>query len=305
MQAAHKQWQKLILQWGREMRLERGLSQNTIAAYTHNADDFATWCIHLCPPKTPTAVCKEDVEGFLLELYERGTTPTTQARTLCALRSFFSHLVEHELLDNSPTEGIHPPKAERPLPDTLTIEEIDAMLSTIDLSEPSGHRDRAIVEMLYSSGLRASELTSLRLSDLKWDDGILSVKGKGSKWRLVPMSGEAMRQLRLYLSCRAQFATSDSQDSLFLNQRGGTLSRMSVYTIVSRAAERAGIAKSVSPHTLRHSFATHLLEGGADIRQVQELLGHENITTTEIYTHLNTSHLHNIIDSLPLSHSKK
>jgi len=305
MQAAHKQWQKLILQWGREMRLERGLSQNTIAAYTHNADDFATWCIHLCPPKTPTAVCKEDVEGFLLELYERGTPPTTQARTLCALRSFSSHWVEHELLDNSPTEGIHPPKAERPLPDTLTIEEIDAMLSTIDLSEPSGHRDRAIVELLYSSGLRASELTSLRLSDLKWDDGILSVKGKGSKWRLVPMSGEAMRQLRLYLSCRAQFTTSDSQDSLFLNQRGGTLSRMSVYTIVSRAAERAGITKSVSPHTLRHSFATHLLEGGADIRQVQELLGHENITTTEIYTHLNTSHLHNIIDSLPLSHSKK
>lgn len=305
MKAARKQWQKLILQWGRQMRLERGLSQNTIAAYTHNADDFATWSIHLSAPKSPTDICKEDVEGFLLELYERSTTPTTQARTLSALRSFFYYLVEQNLIDSSPTEGVHPPKAERPLPDTLTTEEIDAMLASIDLSEPSGHRDRAIVEMLYSSGLRASELTGLRLGDLKWDEGILSVKGKGSKWRLVPISGEAMRQLRLYLSCRAQFATSDSQDSLFLNQRGGTLSRMSVYTIVSRAAERAGIAKSVSPHTLRHSFATHLLEGGADIRQVQELLGHENITTTEIYTHLNTRHLHDIIEALPVSPTKK
>ena len=174
------------------------------------------------------------------------------------------------------------------------------MLATIDLSSPVGHRDKAIIEVLYSCGVRASELTGLDLSDIYWEDDMLRIFGKGRKQRYVPMSGEAVRQLRLYISTRSQFTTSASGDALFINQRGGRLTRMSVINIVKRAAADAGITKSISPHTLRHSFATHLLKGGADIRQVQELLGHESVTTTEIYTHLDTRHLHTVVESLPM-----
>ena len=198
------------------------------------------------------------------------------------------------------TDGILTPKPPQRLPDTLEVEEIDAMLATIDLSSPVGHRDKAIIEVLYSCGVRASELTGLDLSDIYWEDDMLRIFGKGRKQRYVPMSGEAVRQLRLYISTRSQFTTSASGDALFINQRGGRLTRMSVINIVKRAAADAGITKSISPHTLRHSFATHLLKGGADIRQVQELLGHESVTTTEIYTHLDTRHLHTVVESLPM-----
>lgn len=295
-----KVWEKEIARWGQQMRLERGLSPHTIEAYTHNLHDFSLWIEESHRTPLPNEVQREDIESYMVALYERGTAPTTQSRALSALRTFFGFLVEKGSIDSPPTEGVISPKCGRPLPDVLTIDEIDAMLATIDLSTPSGHRDRAELEMLYSCGLRVSELTHLRLGDIFWEDGYVRVMGKRSKQRLVPISDEAMRCLRLWLQWRPLLATTLSEDYLFINQRGGkALSRMAVFSTVERAARQAGINKNISPHTLRHSFATHLLEGGADIRQVQELLGHENIATTEIYTHLNSQHLSEVIGALP------
>lgn len=297
MREQQSEWEKIIGSWGRHLRLERGLSPRTVEAYTSNLSDFA---LHLPHHTLPTEVSQSDIESYMVVLYERQTAPTTQARTLSALRAFFRHLVALNMMENNPTEHIASPKCGRPLPDTLSTAEIDAMIGAIDPTTPAGHRDRAIVEVLYSCGLRVSELTSLRLHDIHWKEGIVSIIGKGDKQRLVPISREAKRQLSLYLECRHHMATTASGDTLFLNQRGGTLSRMAVFNIVTSAARLAGITKRISPHTLRHSFATHLLEGGADIRQVQELLGHEDITTTEIYTHITTLHLHEVVSSLPL-----
>ena len=302
MSGVEKEWQKWSERWERQMTLERGLAANTTDAYTHNLRDFVEYLLSAVHPKSPSEVCREDVEGYLVALYERRTTPTTQARALSALRSFFRFLVSENIVESAPTNFITTPKCGRALPDTLSTEEIDAMLSTIDTSTIAGRRDSAILEMLYSCGLRVSELLSLRMNDLSLKEGIVRVVGKGGKMRLVPLSHEAERQLSLYFEVRPQFVTELSDNHIFLNQRGGkALSRMAVFNIVERAAAMAGITKNISPHTLRHSFASHLLEGGADIRQVQELLGHSNITTTEIYTHINTRHLHSVINSLPTS----
>lgn len=305
MSSVEKEWQMWSERWRRQMALERGLSANTVESYTHNLRDFSQWLCSRRRPKSPSEVTKEDVESYMVTLYERRTTPTTQARTLSALRSFFRFLISENIITTAPTDFISTPKCGRALPDTLSTEEIDAMLSTIDLSSIAGHRDRAILEMLYSCGLRVSELLSLRTNDVSLEEGTLRVVGKGRKMRLVPISHEAMRQLKLYLQTRPLFVTPLSEDYIFLNLRGGkVLSRMAAFTIVERAAKMAGITKSISPHTLRHSFASHLLEGGADIRQVQELLGHSNIVTTEVYTHINTRHLHSIINSLPTPDNK-
>ena len=282
------------------MALERGLSPHTVESYTHNASDFAQWILSTRHPKSPSEVSREDVEGYLVVLYERRTAPTTQTRALSALRTFFKFLSAENIITSSPTDFIITPKCGRTLPDTLSTEEIDAMLATINLSTPAGYRDSAIVEMLYSCGLRVSELLGLRLNDVMIEDGVVRVTGKGRKMRLVPISHEAENRLTQYYDVRHTLVTEHSEDYIFLNQRGGkVLSRMAVFSIVERCAKLAGINKSISPHTLRHSFASHLLEGGADIRQVQELLGHADITTTEIYTHINTRHLHDIIASLP------
>lgn len=301
MRNEKQEWEKTIESWGRHLRLERGLSVNTASAYTANLTAFAS---HLCDTpegsKLPSEVTKADIEKYMIVLYERHTTPTTQARNLSALRSFFRFLLFKGLITESPTAKVASPKTGRALPDTLSTREIDSIIAAIDPSSKSGHRDRAIVEMLYSCGMRASELTALRLGDIFWKEGIVRVIGKGNKQRLVPFSKEARKQLGLYLECRPQIATEAGSDTLFLNLRGGKISRMSVFNIVTDSARRAGITKSISPHTLRHSFATHLLEGGADIRQVQELLGHEDITTTEIYTHISKRHLSQVIESLPL-----
>ena len=295
-----KAWEKEIELWGQQMRLERGLSPRTVEAYTHNLCNFAQWLDQNHRPTPPSEVTKVEIEGFMVTLYERSTTPTTQARALSALRAFFGYLTGKGSINATPTDGVLSPKCGRPLPDVLTIEEIDAMLATIDHSTPSGHRDHAALEMLYSCGLRVSELTNLRLGDIFWEEGYVRVMGKRSKQRLVPISGEAIHCLRLWLQWRPLLATTLSEDHIFINQRGGkALSRMAVFSIVERTAHNAGIHKNISPHTLRHSFATHLLEGGADIRQVQELLGHESITTTEIYTHLNAQHLSEVISALP------
>ena len=306
MTLAAKEWEKRIEGWRRQMALERGLSSNTIEAYIHNLTDFSQWLLSQSDTKTPSNTSREDIEGYLVVLYERRTAPTTQSRALSALRTFFGYLNSEGLITTPPTDFILSPKCGRHLPDTLSTEEIDAMIATIDLATPSGYRDRAIVEMLYSCGLRVSELISLRMGDVILEDGVVRVMGKGRKQRLVPISHEAEQQLLLYYKVRPQLATDLSEDYIFLNQRGGmALSRMAVFTIVERCARHAGINKTISPHTLRHSFASHLLEGGADIRQVQELLGHANIATTEIYTHVTPKRLHSIIDALPTTKDKR
>lgn len=300
-----QEWDITIREWARHLSLEKRLSSNTVEAYVHNISDFADTLLSSPTPHSPTEVTEEDVTSFMVTLYERRTEPSTQARTLSALRSFFRYQHLNGRIESSPTDRLHTPKVPRHLPDTLSLEEIDAMLATVDLSAVSGHRDRAIIEMLYSCGLRVSELTSLNLNDIYRKEGFLRVVGKGDKMRYVPLSDEAIRQLDNYLLTRAQFATAQSGQRIFLNRRGGSLSRMSVYTIVERAARDAGIDKEISPHTLRHSFATHLLMGGADIRQVQEMLGHEDISTTEIYTHLDTRHLGRTIEALPMPDKKR
>lgn len=309
--AAEQEWQRAIEEWQLHLRFARSLSDNTIAAYGLNTTQLADYCCSLPRPKSPTEVERDDILNYIAQLKPHnrngkvvGTsvTPTTQARILASLRAFFGFMVLGRKMEAAPTDFIPPPKTARHLPDVLTVEEIDRMIATIDLSDRFGHRNRTIVELLYSCGLRASELITLRIGDLFLAERALRVVGKGNKERVVPMSPEAIRQVQLYLATRPAIANSNSGDTLLLNNRGGAMSRMSVFNIIKECALLAGIDKSISPHTLRHSFATHLLEGGANIRAVQQLLGHQSIATTEIYTHLDRRHLQQTVDTfLPLS----
>lgn len=280
------------------------MSPHTVEAYTRDMTDFVAWLDDQHPAIEPNEVDATIISEWLEHLVvDQCQKRTSQARKLSAVKSFYRYLVFVGQLAASPCAKIHSPKEQRTLPEVLSVEEIDRALATIDLSSPCGHRDRAVFEMLYSLGLRVSELVGLRFTDVHIKEGIVVVMGKGSKQRLVPMSAEAKRQLLLYLKCRPKFATKDKKTNpyIFLNQQGGQLSRMSVFNIVKRAVADAGIHKTVSPHTLRHSCATHLLQGGANIRQVQELLGHSSILTTEIYTHLDREHLHATLEGyLPL-----
>ena len=288
------EWCDEMEEWRVYLLLGRSMAANTVASYGSDMEEFALFCSER--GVGPLEVAKEVVESYLDYVNrERSLSRNSQARLLCALRSFYRHLVAEKRLPVAPTDGIRGPKNERHLPEVLSVEEVDRAIAAIDVSHPSGHRDRAIFEMLYSCGLRASELTALNLGDVFVAEQVVRVVGKGNKQRIVPLSPEAIRQLRLYLQSRAEWGVAVGQEALFVNQRGGRLSRMSVFNIVSGAVRDAGIGKEVSPHTLRHSFATHLLEGGAGIRQVQQLLGHENIATTEIYTHIDRRHLHQTI----------
>lgn len=249
----------------------------------------------------PTEVDSAMIERFLAHLFDTAHKKSSQARTLCGIKSFYNYLLINDRMESSPTEFISAPKAGRHLPDTLTVEEIDRIINSIDVSTVKGHRDRAMLELLYSCGLRVSELTALRLGDLFFGEGYIRVVGKGDKQRLVPVSNIARERVMLYLDDRRGMATrSDSRDILFLNNRGGALTRVMVFTVIRNAVRRAGIDKTVSPHTFRHSFATHLLAGGANIRQVQEMLGHESIVTTEIYTHLDSERLRETVEKLSI-----
>lgn len=237
----------------------------------------------------PAKVEPEMVEHYMGWLYTNNREKSSQARALSGIKSFFNFLLLSDLIETSPAELIEAPKATRQLPDTLSTQEIDLMINSIDPSTVKGLRDRAILELLYSCGLRVSELCDLKLSDLRFGEGYIRVIGKGDKQRLVPISGIARERISLYKEQRKE--SSNNNDFFFLNNRGSRLTRVMIFTIIKQAAQRAGINKKISPHTFRHSFATHLLAGGANIRQVQELLGHENILTTEIYTHLDNRQL--------------
>jgi integrase/recombinase XerD len=283
------------------LKLEKKLSDNTTEAYLHDLrllEEFV--CTQYGLP--PERVEMGHIEAFLAALHDTGHNRTSQARILSGVRSFYNYLLSGDRIDASPTELIENPKLSRKLPAVLSVDEIRRILEAIDLSTPQGHRNRAMIETLYSCGLRVSELVGLRLSDLFFDDGFLRVIGKGDKQRLVPVSREAVRRIGQYLDQRKHLPQqAKHKDFLFLNHRGARISRVMVFLIIKEAAAASGIGKEVSPHTFRHSFATHLVQGGADIRVVQEMLGHESIATTEIYTHLNREHLRRALENHPLA----
>lgn len=288
-----KKWTEISRGYRTYMRLEKHLSDNTIESYMRDLAQFAHYVLRMydVPPKK---VEPEMIRNYLGRLFEQGREKSSQARALSGIKSFFNYLLLEEVIESSPAELIEAPKASRPLPDTLSTEEIDRLIGSIDASTTKGLRDRAMLELLYSCGLRVSELCDLHLGDLFFGEGYIRVIGKGDKQRLVPVSGMARDRIQLYLEVRDKSRRKD--DFVFLNNRGKQLTRVMIFTIIKQAAQRASIDKKISPHTFRHSFATHLLEGGANIRQVQELLGHENILTTEIYTHLDDSHLRQTLE---------
>ena len=290
-----KKWEEISRRYRTHMRLEKHLSQNTIESYMRDLAQFAHFILRWYDV-APRNVEPQMVERYMSWLYDRGSEKSSQARYLSGVKSFFNFMLIEERIDLSPAEHIAAPKPSRTLPDVLSIEEIDAMISSIDASTAKGLRDRAILELLYSCGLRVSELCELKIGDLFFGEGYIRVIGKGDKQRLVPISGVARDRIQLYMELRQ--GKKLSGEYLFLNNRAKPkpLTRVMVFTIIKQAALRANIQKPVSPHTFRHSFATHLLEGGANIRQVQELLGHESILTTEIYTHLDTSHLRETLE---------
>ncbi len=303
-QTTETAWQQALDSYREYLRFERGLSANSIEAYLRDAGQLAAFILGSDRPKEPAEVVLADIEAFMAHIYDTGSGDTTQARTLSGVRSFFTYLLHADRIQTLPTELIDSPRIARKLPDTLSYDEIRRMLESIDLGAPLGHRNRAILEVLYCCGLRVSELVNLRLSDIFAAEGIVRVTGKGNKQRLVPIADTALQQVELYLEQRRTMpVAADSAEIVFLNQHGRKLTRVMIFTIIRKTAAAAGITKTVSPHTLRHSFATHLLQGGADIRAVQELLGHESILTTEIYTHLEMRDLRGALELHPLAHS--
>lgn len=290
-QDAAQHGEELLSLYRDYLRLEKNMTSNTVEAYT---DDVGKLLLYLKDAGLqPESVKLENLEHFAAELHDIGITPRSQARILSGVRSFYKFLLMDRRIDALPTELLPSPKIGEHLPEVLSVEEIDRIISGIDLSEKEGQRNRAIIEMLYSCGLRVSELCNLLISDIWRDEGFVKVMGKGRKERFVPISGRALRELSLWEECRCHInIRPGNEDYVFLSfKRGRKLSRITVFHIVKVLAENAGITKEISPHTFRHSFATHLLEGGANLRAIQEMLGHESIATTEIYTHLDNSRL--------------
>lgn len=272
------------------LRLEKALSANTIDAYLTDLDKLIRFAES--EKKDIRIITYDDLQQFVAQLHDIGIQARSQARIISGIKSFYKFLLLDGYIESDPTELLEIPKIGMKLPDILSVEEIDRILDTIDLSTPEGQRNRAMLEVLYSCGLRVSELVGLRISDVYPEEGFIRVEGKGSKQRLVPISQMALREIKNYLYYRGMMIVKKgAEDILFLNRRGAPLTRVMVFYIIKQHAELAGIHKTVSPHTFRHSFATHLLEGGANLRAIQEMLGHESITTTEIYTHIDRESL--------------
>lgn len=290
-------WQSEIKGFKSYLRLERSLSANTIQAYLHDVDKLLQFFMSLSLEKAPSKITSNDLKDFIVWVNELGMLPPTQARVLSGLKAFFKYLVLDNQISIDPSALLESPKMSRKLPDTLNIIEINRMIGEIDLSKSEGMRNKAILEILYGCGLRVSELTGLKISNLYLDIEFVKILGKGNKERLVPIGSEAIKFLRLFIDeVRVHIAIKPGkEDFVFLNRRGNPISRVMVFLIIKDLAIKAGINKSISPHTFRHSFATHLIEGGADLRAVQEMLGHESITTTEIYTHLDRDYLRETI----------
>lgn len=279
------------------LQLERSLSGNSVEAYLHDVDKLEQFLELQGLPANPASVTLAQLNDFIAWINELGMTPASQARVISGIRAFYRYLLLEDLVTTDPSELLETPVQWRKLPDTLNVGEIGRLIDAIDLSVPEGHRNRAMLETLYGSGLRVSELIGLKISNIYRDISFLKVSGKGNKERLVPLSDESLKYIGLYLEgARVHLKIKPgNEDYLFLNRRGSRLSRVMVFMIIRTLAEKAGITKKISPHTFRHSFATHLVEGGADLRAVQEMLGHESIITTEIYTHLDREYLRETI----------
>lgn len=275
------------------LQLEKSLSENSVEAYIHDIEKFTQFLSITQSEKAPKEIELSDFELFLKWINELGLSPSSQARIISGLKSFYKYCLQEQISVSNPTELLEAPKLGKHLPDTLSYDEIEKIISSLDLSTSEGMRNKAIIETLYSCGLRVSELVNLKLSCLYFDAGYVRITGKGDKERLVPIGDSAVKYIRVYLeNIRVHLTvTTANEDIVFLNRRGKKLSRVMIFMIIKEAAKNAGINKNVSPHTFRHSFATHLVEGGADLRAVQEMLGHESITTTEIYTHLDREYL--------------
>jgi integrase/recombinase XerD len=290
-------WSISIKQFEGYLQLEKSLSGNSVEAYVRDVGKLRQYLEITRLPANPEQVTTRILRDFLGWLGELGLGATSQARTLSGIKAFYSFLIMEDMLLLDPTDTLEAPKIGRKLPDTLAYEEVTQLLDAVDVSTNEGTRNRAILEVLYSSGLRVTELTELRLSNLYADQGFVRVTGKGNKERLVPIGRDALKHLNLYLTgvrCHLDIERGH-EDIVFLNRRGAKLSRVMIFNIIKALADVAGIRKTISPHTFRHSFATHLIEGGADLRAVQEMLGHESITTTEIYTHLDRDYLKQVI----------
>lgn len=290
MEKDKKTARNIVRSYVRYLKLERNYSPNTLEAYQHDLRHLLGYCER--EGKEPLTLKLEDLQHFAATIHELGIGPTSQARILSGVRSFYRYLLLDGYIDADPTELLESPRLGEHLPEVLSTEEVDQLEDSIDLSTNEGHRNRAIIEVLFSCGLRVSELVNLKYSNLYLDEGYIRVLGKGSKERLVPISERAIRELNNWQSVRNLMVIKPGEeDYVFLNRRGAHLTRTMILIMIKRQAEAAGISKTISPHTLRHSFATALLEGGADLRVIQALLGHESIGTTEIYTHIDTSTL--------------
>lgn len=290
-------WQAYKKGFKAYLQLEKSLSDNSVEAYLHDIEKLTAYLSETDELKTPQQVVLKDLEKFIQWISELGMTPGSQARIISGLKSFFKYCLLEQINTTDPSFLLESPKLKRALPDILHFNEIEKIINQLDLSKPEGGRNKAMLETLYSSGLRVSELVNLRISCLFLDVGFIRVIGKGDKERLVPIGSDAIKYINIYRNdIRVHIGVkAGNDDILFLNRRGSKLSRVMVFLIIKELARKAGINKTISPHTFRHSFATHLVEGGADLRAVQEMLGHESITTTEIYTHLDREFLRNTL----------
>ncbi|WP_264566873.1 site-specific tyrosine recombinase XerD [Flavobacterium sp. N3904] len=291
-------WQSYIKSYQSYLKIERGLSKNTIDNYSFDIERLCVFLGENDIQVSPLAIKEEVVQQFIYSV-SKEVNPRSQARIISGLKSFFSYLIFEDLRNDNPLELIEAPKTGRKLPDTLAVEEIDALIAAIDLSSNEGERNRALLETMYGCGLRVSELVALKISDLFFDEGFIKITGKGNKQRFVPVGDLTQKyieiyknNIRIHLNIQKGF-----EDTLFLNRRGKQLTRAMIFTIIKDLAVKINLNKSISPHTLRHSFATHLLENGADLRSIQLMLGHESITTTEIYVHLDRRYLTEVINA--------
>ncbi len=293
-------WETYIKNFKSYLQIERSLSANSVEAYIRDIKKFEFYAISA--KLNALNVSRENISTFLVSLSDNNISARSQARIISGIKAFYKYLIIEDYIKSDPTELIESPKIGLKLPDTLSISEIDKLIASIDLSSKQGERNRAIIETLYSCGLRVSELINLQLSNVNFKEGYLKVVGKGNKERLAPMGGRAIKYLSIYINQVRNYQNirKEDEDIVFLNNRGTKLTRVMIFLIIRKLTAEIGLKKKISPHTFRHSFATHLIEGGADLRAVQEMLGHESITTTEIYTHLDKEYLRsNIIQFHP------
>jgi len=294
-------WKESVKDFEIFLRLEKSLSQNSIEAYLNDVSKLEQFFSESGKTVNPAEITYNDLKEFLSWFNNYGSNARTQSRVLSGIRAFFKYLLIEGIIEDNPSSLIESPKIGLKLPEVLSVSEIDLIVEAIDLSKPEGHRNKAIIETLYGAGLRVSELVGLRLTDVHFQEGYVAVTGKGSKQRLVPIGTKAIKEIELYLKTRKTMKIIHDENILFLNRRGRKLSRVMIFTIIRDLAVRSGIKKKISPHTFRHSFATHMVEAGADLRAVQEMLGHESILTTEIYTHIDRSFLR---DTLVMFHPR-